>query len=57
MDNLSLAGIKYIPLGWSNSQIKKSQLWYVIDHEIFNVKRNGYIYSLRDDIYSFLGNF
>ena len=50
ISGFKLGGVQYLPLGWSNSQIKKQQMWFV------NCD-NSFYHDLRADIYRFLGDF
>lgn len=54
MNQINILDRKYIPLGWSPSQLRSSSLWYLneIEEDRGNVKR-----LQRSYILSFLGNF
>jgi hypothetical protein len=54
LDNLVLIGKKYVPLGWSGSQLRASSLWYVSEIP----KAEGELQVMtQESILSFLGDF
>lgn len=54
LDNLVLLGKKYVPLGWSGSQLRASSLWYVSEIQ----KAEGQLQVMTQvSILGFLGDF
>jgi hypothetical protein len=54
LDNLDLLGKKYVPLGWSGSQLRASSLWYVSEIP----KPEGDLNRMtQESILNFLGDF
>lgn len=50
MDRIKVINEEYVPLGWSQSQLKEGSLWYTLESK--------YIKSIsREKILSFLGDF
>ena len=54
MDEINILGRKYIPLGWSPSQLRSSSLWYISE---LNENRGPFQKLTRFIILSFLGDF
>lgn len=54
LDNVSLLGKKYVPLGWSGSQLRASSLWYVSEIQM----EEGSLKPMnQQSILNFLGDF
>lgn len=54
MDEINILGRKYIPLGWSPSQLRSSSLWYLSE---LSENRGPFKRLTRFYVLSFLGDF